>query len=233
MKSPQKLAVFGSCLLAVSSTNAAIIFTVENAGVQQTSVAGALTETFDARALGTISSFVSINGGTYTGGQVAAAGQYGGAGGTGRYDVVGLGTTTTQTVAFSSDKTYFGLWWSAGDPANKLEFYDNSVLVGSFVIGSIIPFLSPAYLGNPNSGQNASEYYAYLNFTGTGGTVFDQVVFSNVGVSGFESDNHSTFDQPITPPGNSVPDTGASVVLLAMGALAVTMLNRRFSGAEA
>jgi hypothetical protein len=232
MKLPQNsCALFASILLASSSANAAIIFTVEDAGVQQTSVVGALTETFDARPLGNTGTFASVNGGTYTGGQISAANQYGGAGGTGRYSVVGLGVTTTQTLTFAADKTYLGLWWSAGDPSNSLQFYNDSVLVASFVIGNIIPFLSSAYLGNPNapfSGQNAGEYYAYLNFTGTGGTVFDKVVFNNTSVSGFESDNHSTFDQPIAPPGNSVPDGGSTVLLLAAGLLGIGAISRRF-----
>jgi hypothetical protein len=80
--------------------------------------------------------------------------------------------------------------------------------VGAFTVGDVIPFLTPAYYSNPNPppGRNPSEPYVYLNFTGTGGTVFDKVVFNNPSNSGFESDNHSVYDQEITPPGTIVPE---------------------------
>ncbi len=217
-------------LLGLAPARAGLVFTIENPGVQATTVAGASTETFDAVPLGVIGTYVSPTiGGTYSGGQVIPHNQYGGAGGTGQYDVVGLGTTVSQTLQFAAPKTYFGLWWSAGDASNKLDFYDPSnALLGSYVIGDIIPFLSSAYLGNPVTGENKGEYYAYLDFTTTAGSQIDRVVFGNVTASGFESDNHSVFDKPITPPGNPIPDSGSTFSLLA-GAAVLLGLARRLN----
>jgi hypothetical protein len=61
-------------------------------------------------------------------------------------------------------------------------------------VGDVIAFIGNdrAYFGNPNTGQNRSEPYAYLNFYGEAGTTFDRIVFSNTNTSsGFETDNHS------------------------------------------
>lgn len=215
-------------IVAASSLQAGLIFTIENAGVQQTTVALASTEDFESVPLGEITTYVSSAvGGTYSGGEVINANQYGGAGNTGKYDVVGLGTTTSQTLTFDSGKTYFGLWWSAGDAANTLKFYDeNGGELGSYVIGSIIPYLSDAYRGNPVTKENMGEYYAYLNFTTTGGSLIKSIEFGNLTSSGFESDNHSVYDKVITPPGHAIPDGGSSVAMLG-GALAVLGLVRR------
>jgi hypothetical protein len=150
----------------------------------------------------------------------------GGAGGGGQYDVVGLGNTVSQTLTFASGKTYFGLWWSAGDAANTLTFYQGASVLGSYVIGDIIPSLSSAYLGNPNGGGNPGEYYAYLNFTTTDGDLIDRIVFGNVTSSGFESDNHSVYDQPIEPPGHTLPD-GGSTLILALGSIGLLASLRR------
>lgn len=221
------LTAAGGILLSASA-QAGLIFTIENPGVQATTVAGASTETFDSAPLGVIGSYASSAiGGTYSGGQVITHNLYGGAGAVGQYDVVGLGNTTSQTLQFASPKTYMGLWWSAGDAANKLEFYDPAnVLLGSYVIGDIIPNLSAAYLGNPVTGENPGEYYAYLNFTTTAGSQIDHVVFGNVTASGFESDNHSVYDKPITPPGHAVPDAGSTMAMLG-GAIALLQSVRR------
>jgi hypothetical protein len=47
--------------------------------------------------------------GLYTGGEIIPADVFGGAGGGGRYNVVGLGRTTVQTLQFNAGKTYFGM----------------------------------------------------------------------------------------------------------------------------
>ena len=119
------------------------------------------------------------------------------------------------------------MWWSAGDARNQAQFFDaTNTLLGSFVIGDIIPFLSPAYFGNPNGGGNAGEAYAYLNFTTTGGDLIDHIAFNQIGGGGgFETDNHSVFDQPITPPGNAIPEP--TTVLFGFALAGVATLRRR------
>lgn len=222
-------------LLAAAATGAqaGIVFSFEAAGVQQTTVSGAVTETFENVGVGAITGagYTSTTiGGTYLGGQVINVNQFGGAGGTGHYDVVGLNTSNpallSQTLTFTAAKTYFGMWWSAGDAANVLEFYNGSTLIDSFTVGSVLSLLGSAYNGNPNppSGRNTGEKYAYLNFTGTSGTTFDKIKFINNSNSGFESDNHSVYDQEITPPGTVVPEPstylmGALMVVPVLGGL--------------
>jgi len=215
-----------AALLAATATaaQAGIVFSYEAAGIQQTTVVGAVTETFESAGVGAITGagYTSATiGGTYLGGQVINANQYGGAGGSGLYDVVGLNTSNpallSQTLTFTAQKTYFGMWWSAGDASNVLEFYNGSTLIDSFTVGSVLSLLGPAYSSNPNPppGQNTGEKYAYLNFTGTAGTTFNVVKFINNSNSGFESDNHSVYDQEITPPGTVVPEPSTYL----MGAL--------------
>jgi len=43
------------------------------------------------------------------------------------------GGLTTSTLTLTQNQKYFGLWWSAGDKNNKLEFYAGNTLVGSFL----------------------------------------------------------------------------------------------------
>ena len=50
-----------------------------------------------------------------------------------------LGGLTSSTLTLAADQKYFGLWWSAGDVNNKLEFYNASnQLVGSFVSSRLV-----------------------------------------------------------------------------------------------
>ena len=211
-------------LSAAASSRAAIVFTVEAPGVQQSQVAGVTTENFnDGNLISTL--------GTYTGGSANPASLFGGAGGTGFFLQNGPTTLTLNSPQF-----YFGMWWSAGDAANLLEFYDGATLVGSFNVGSIIPFLSPAYYGNPTPnflGQDSAEPFAYLNFTATGTTQITRVVF---GGGNFESDNHSVIDQRITPPGTdptSVPDGGSTLALAGMALLGLAGMKRALASKKA
>lgn len=76
--------------------------------------------------------------------------------------------------------------------------------------------LSAAYSGNPNTGQNAGEKYAFFNFSASGGTVFNRIVFFNDGAgTGFETDNHTFLDprDPVTP----TAETPEPVTVLRMG----------------
>jgi hypothetical protein len=217
-----------------------ITFTYENPGVQTTSVVGAVTETFTGLS-GALNGYSSTNGGTYTGGQVIPANQYGGAGGVGDYVVSGLETNAAlqvMNVTFSAPKTYFGLWWSAGDGANTLEFYQGATLLNTFTVGASLDTLNgglglpAAYYGNPTGnflGQNSLEPYVYLNFTSSDAAGFDRIKFINLTTSGFETDNHSTYDKVITPPGNQlpVPEGGSSVAILGLGLLGLAGLRRQ------
>lgn len=202
------------------TVRAAIVFTIEAPRVQQTSVEGAITENFDSLTPGSIGTY-SSNIGVYTGGSSNANDIFGGADRS-QYFGVGVQSSTDEaSIAFNAPKTYFGFWWSAGDGANWVEFYDGTTQVASFNIGAIIPRLSLAYFGNPDNGANANESYAYLNFTATDTDRITRVVFRQIPLSGgFETDNHSTFGDPLEPPGQQMPEP-SSIALAAIGGAAL------------
>jgi hypothetical protein len=212
-------------LLLTVTAHSQIVFTAENPGIQTTTVAGATIETFESLSAGAVTTYNSPIG-TFSGGEIVAANQYGGAGGSGKYFAVGAQSgTTSATLTFTSVQNYLGLWWSAGDRGNILKFYNGATLEGTFNVGSIIPSLTPAYYGNPNStflGQDSNEPFEYLDFTGLGGVQFTSVEIDNIGTgSGFEVDNLAVANNVITPPGHSIPDTANTGLLFLM---AVTTL---------
>ncbi len=153
------------------------------------------------------------------------ANQYGGANGTAPYPVVSGGTAPGSAYSIklthSADipgVNYFGLWISALDQSNDLQFYNNGQLLYSFGAPDLQAALGTCstaggYCGNPTTpfkGVNPGEQYAYVNFFDTVG-YFDQVLLYSTS-AGFESSNHSvayinpivvsgtTFNAPDRPP---------------------------------
>ena len=192
----------------------------------------------------------------------SAANQYGGANGTGAFPSL-TGSTTAPTSAYVirlstsaniPGVNYFGIWISALDANNSLQFYSNGQLLYSFGSTDLQAALgacstSNAYCGNPTTpfkGQNSSEIYAYVNFFNTVG-YFDTVVLYQSSTSGFESSNHAvayinplvtsgtTFNAPDRPPAAAsgakfaglvaIPEP--ATVMLVFSALVVVMLRHR------
>ena len=131
---------------------------------------------------------------------------YGGATGTGYYPVqsaapggVGGGNAIAETVVkLDKPSSYFGLWWSAGDPYNTLSFYSGDKLVATFDTKTILDALPKSYFGNPTTkfqGQDSWEPFAFLNVFGKANVTWDKIVFDNPGSSGFESDNWTVRSQ--------------------------------------
>jgi hypothetical protein len=108
------------------------------------------------------------------------------------------------------------------DVNNGFSFYHNEQLLARFNTGDITqlsspasgpnvtavngtPFAKSAYYGNPNSGANFNEPYAYVHVIANG-VFFNRILFDNSGTTGtgFESDNHSVVAGHVTPEGGSV-----------------------------
>jgi hypothetical protein len=148
---------------------------------------------------------------------------YGGATGTGYYPVQsqapsgvgGPNAIDQTTLTLNKPSSYFGLWWSAGDPYNTLSFYSGNTLVATFDTKSILDSLPQSYFGNPTGtfkGQDGGEPFAFLNVYGKPGVTWNRVVFDNPGSSGFESDNWTVRSQAWgTLPGESGAAPGVHV----------------------
>ncbi len=159
--------------------------------------------------------------GTYDNVAIINADKYGGAGGTGKYlvqstSVPSGGAEPVTTLTLNTPSAYFGLWWSAGDAANRLTFYNGSDLVADFTTASLVNILPNTYKGNPTAAfldQNAGEKYAFFNIFGDVNTTWDKIVFSNAYSSGFESDNHTSRVEAWGQlPGETGPAPGVAVM---------------------
>jgi hypothetical protein len=180
--------------------------------------------------------------GTYTGGLVIySADQYGGAGGSGYYPEL-FASGGSYAVALTTSGglpgvNYFGMWFSALDAGNELQFYNGSTLLYTFtpaLFASLVgacPNATNAFCGNPNNKtEDSGEQFAFLNFYDTNG-YFDQVVFTESGGGGFESDNHTVgYMNPVVPTGTPIvtPEPG-SLALMLTGLLALIGLRCRFA----
>jgi len=117
------------------------------------------------------------------------------------YSLQGAGApVTSTTLQLDIASSYFGMWWSAGDSQNMLNFYQADNLVGTFTTSSLLDLLPSSYDGNPiNRKINSGEPYAFINFYGDEKTSWDRIVLNNDGSSGFESDNYTSRVDAWTP----------------------------------
>lgn len=231
--------LFSVAILTGASTASADTFFASYlaAGVQTPAGVTTNYETFNSQTPGTglITPFVTnFNGspytGTYTGNLVwQAADEFGGAGGTGVYPDIFSGS---YSVTISPSVNYFGLWFSALDLGNQLQFYNGSTLLYTFTPADFIHLVGAcpgtAFCGNPNPdflGEDGSQQYAYLNFYDQSG-MFNKVVFSELnGLGGFESDNHAVAVLDHNPGGTPITGTPepATAGLLACAGLTLAI----------
>lgn len=164
------------------------------------------TETFEgqrrgAGQRGVVAEFGPGIAGSYDRLRVDGRNQFGSAGGSGNHAVLFQGTTALSLAGPAGGLNYFGLWWSALDPNNVLNFYDGQSLVFSYTAALFRGALDAlprgergAYFGNPfdppGRRRNAHEPYAFVNFLSTDRR-FDRVEFVQTSWGGFESDNHT------------------------------------------
>lgn len=195
-----------SVRFTIDNVNQSLTVSFEQAKAQTTSLTSATlaTENFDSLATGGCADCTKTSPiGTFQGSQyVLSANAYGGAGGTGNYYAPSNVTFTPNGV-----QRYFGLWWSAGNAANYVEFLDaDGNVIANFNAGDLVNQLgscsSNAYCGNPTDtfkDQVGGELFAYVNFRIDGG--YSAVRLSG---TGFESDNYSI---SVTSPARSAGET--------------------------
>ncbi|MEH2193312.1 MAG: hypothetical protein V7K98_11825 [Nostoc sp.] len=230
---------------------ASFAVSIENPTVQTanySNLVNARVQNFDASALTTGYSTTGFawadgttNVGNYTNTLIVNQDQYGGAGGTGKYFDVDTnrsgGQQTVSTLNLTTAQSYFGLWWSAGDANNKLTFLSQGQVVQTMTTADVVSYIAKlpnktSYYGNPNSPtQNTGEPYAFINFYDVGGT-FDQVQFTNVGGTGFESDNHTVATSYKSITGSivtaAVPESSSVLGIFVIGFVgAASVMTRR------
>jgi hypothetical protein len=105
-----------------------------------------------------------------------------------------------MTLTLDEPATYFGLWWSAGNEANYIDFYNDDELLGSFSCATLVAALTEQelattngasyatseYFGSPVTGTANTEPYAYLHIFAGKGKTFNKIALSG---AGFEFDN--------------------------------------------
>ena len=200
------------------------------------------TENFDTLTtqtlLGAVATFGAGITGTFSGdGQILPADDFGGAHATGNYLAVTDGSAESLTL--SKSVNFFGLWFSALDPSNTLQFYQTGNPDPIYTFGAdqfqalVGDCPDDPYCGNPNAAflnANRGQQYAYLEFLATGGT-FNSVVISEASDTGnFEADNEAVGD--VSNPSiagtaiNAAPEPGSLV--LAIAGAGLILLGTRF-----
>jgi hypothetical protein len=186
-------------LTAATAPAAVVITYAEQPGDVNSSLLGTDVFTFDTLKTGLQTDVAWKGVGTFDQLFIKSADAFGGAASElypkgSLYSVQGVGTRVlSSTLTLDEASSYFGLWWSAGDARNVLQFYSGDALVAQFTTASLLSPLPKDYYGNPlDPSINGGEPYAFINFFGDADTTWDRIVFTNDGRSGFESDNYTT-----------------------------------------
>jgi hypothetical protein len=210
----------------------AAVVSYDAPGIQTTNIAGASVYSFNSmatdRTVEASSAFAAFSR-LY----VIGANQYGGAIGS-RYGVVGDPTgaanVVSSTLAFANPVSYVGFWWSAADPHNVFTLYSGNTAVLRMTNQTLLSALgscagSNPYCGNPNTGQDPSELFAYVNISANNGSLFTSARFQQVDdLGGFEFDNLATAGDP---PGDSpsIPEP-ATWAFSGLGLVAVSIFTK-------
>jgi hypothetical protein len=231
----RNLVLAAASLAALSGTaQAAVSISVEDAGVQRTTLVKTTSvETF-ATAIGgadnatntpAIADFTSDFGGSaitglFQGFELGTPAAYngdganfGGAQGSTQYGVV----HGQASIKLSQKVRYLGLWAAALDGDNTVELLSDGVSLGSFQLVSSIGTLGSAYFGNPNNGADQNEAFAFVNFLSD--DAFDEVRFIQSG-GGFEFDDVTV--------GGAVPEPATwGMMVLGFGLAGGALRSRR------
>ena len=271
MKNFARLALVTTLGLALPTLAAApsfaadqITFAVDTPEVQGSFVSGVTLETFDSGcssplAFGTFTGTCeSWNPSFYAGAADTSGNPSTGGSGT-KMAVVPMGSE--MVIELNAPANYLGFHWEAGNEYDRVRLYSGDTLLANFSFETLMSALeavsmstqeggtvtSEDYYGNPVTGQQQHEPYAYVHISASTGVTFDKVVISeDAGSPGmFEFDNMTvgfnadadfgdtvvldvvTLDTPVEK--EALADTGvdasgialAALMLLATGAVVV------------
>jgi hypothetical protein len=199
--------LIGSSLIVkpAFADNGPITVTIENPGIQSTQLPSNDYYTIDFNDQSGTTGFSKTNNGTiYTYSSelnVRERDQWGGANET-KYITQDDGKNTVR-LTVSQEQKYFGFWWSAGDPYNKIIFKKNGQEIAFFRTEDLVSFINSsgvndpqAYYGNPNGGYGETghleEPFSYVNVF-FDDQAYDEIVIETLTNNGakFESDNHT------------------------------------------
>lgn len=197
------LALFASVLPARS---AVVVTYAEDPNVNLSSLLNTQVLDFNKMPLGQNKNVSWAGVGTFDQLFIKAADAYGGATDAAHpkgsnYSLQGAGAPVlSSTLTLNQASSYFGMWWSAGDSQNVLNFYLGDTLVSQFTTASLMDPLPSSYDGNPRDRSiNKTEPYAFINFIADEKTAWDKIVLTNTNGSGFESDNYTSRVQAWDP----------------------------------
>lgn len=202
-----------------------ITFAVDTPEVQGSFVPGVTLETFDTGcssplAFGTFTGTCqSWNPSFYAGAADTSGNPSTGGSGT-KMAVVPMGSE--MVIELNAPANYLGFHWEAGNEYDRVRLYSGDTLLADFSFETLMSALeavsmttqeggsvtSEDYFGNPVTGLQGHEPYAYVHISASIGVTFDKVVISeDAGSPGmFEFDNMTVgFD--------SVADFGDTVIL--------------------
>jgi len=143
-----RILAFSFTLVAVGGTfshaASSMVVTYQAAGVMSSPVLSSFT--YDFNSIGTgVKSNISWTGwggtGTFTSVKVNPVDVYGGANNS-NYTFANDSAQTTLNL--STGVSYFGMWWSAGDSGNILDFYSGATKIFTFT-SSVLDGLSSSY----------------------------------------------------------------------------------------
>ena len=254
MFSLKGLAILTALTVAAGQANAQILVSdsiassAEPVGVFNSTLSGTSVENFSGMSAGVYNNVNWSGVGTVDQVSLLNNNQYGGVPGSSIYAVQsassGLGGVQNTTISLNNQSSYFGIYWSAGDAANTLSFYNGSTLVGQFSTQTLMNKLPAGYNGNPNPAnlhQDSGEPFGFVNFSALNGTSWNKIVLTDNQGSGFESQDWTSRVNGWDPtldgalPGNAVAlvtTTGGtstsdliSSVNTSGGSIAITTVN--------
>jgi hypothetical protein len=204
-----------SSVLSVTPAFASTEWTyfVDAPGVQSTYVDGAILEDFEDGcaslwAMGAVTSGTcsSVPGDAYGGASTTTSvPEFWGV--ASKYGAFGPNHPSNEsaiTVELDAPAEYLGIWWTAGDRCNAIEFYSEGTLKDTFDFDRLMDVLdsdaldpisgadysTDEYFGSPNNYLYTAEPFAYLHAFAPNGETFDEVRLLLEGpCGGFEFDN--------------------------------------------